>query len=191
MNLTGIILAGGKSTRMGTDKGMMFFNGKKLVEYPLDMLRRICNELIISSDNPEYSVFDARIIQDKVPDKGPVSGLASSLLESTNEWNLVLGCDMPFLNMELIEMLIYHSGPEMGIVPGHDRFYEPIAALYHRSMGETFAKELHQGNYSLQAILRSANVKFLPVDSLLVEFPQLFKNINTAEDLKISSVQNP
>ena len=114
MAYTGILLAGGSSSRMGTDKGMVEFQGKKLAEYALDLLSRFCDEIIISTGNPEYAGFGFRIIPDQLPGKGPLSGLAATLPLSSNEWNLVLGCDMPYTNSALFEFLLEGMGTSLG-----------------------------------------------------------------------------
>ncbi|HPG34509.1 MAG TPA: molybdenum cofactor guanylyltransferase, partial [Lentimicrobium sp.] len=72
--ITGIVLAGGKSTRMGTDKGLMIFQGKPLVMYSIDLLSMFCGRILISSNNPEYAKFGYEIIADELPGAGPMAG---------------------------------------------------------------------------------------------------------------------
>ena len=89
MKFTGIILAGGKSERMGTDKGMVKFRNKFLVEYPLEALKPSCPTILISSNNDDYRIFGYPIIQDLVSDTGPMGGIYSCLLNSESHYNLV------------------------------------------------------------------------------------------------------
>jgi molybdopterin-guanine dinucleotide biosynthesis protein A len=181
--LTGILLAGGKSSRMGTDKGMMLFRGKKLACYPLDILGKYCQELLISTDNDEYSQFGYPLIYDEIKGIGPMGGISSALRKSSGEWNLVFGCDLPFLNEILVDQLIQNKGESLGVVPVHQGWPEPLAALYHRSLTALLDEAIHEGNYSLHSVLRHYHVTFLPVDGLLLEYPLLFRNFNTRGDI--------
>ncbi len=183
MHITGIILAGGKSSRMGTDKGLLDFNGKKLIEYPLDLLGQYCDELIISTNNPDYQQFGVTLAGDEILHKGPLTGIVSSMKKSSGEWNMVLGCDMPFIAGALIERLIENLGESGGAVPVHDGFPEPLAAIYHRSLTELFSLALHAGNLSLQKVLQTTHVNLVGTDDLTTQFPRLFSNFNSPEDL--------
>jgi molybdenum cofactor guanylyltransferase len=183
MKCTGIILAGGKSFRMGFDKGLLEFNGKRLVEYPLDLLGKYCEELIISTNNPAYAKLGVKVVTDEIIGKGPVSGLYSALKQSNNTWNIVTGCDMPFLNTQLFDELFENLSDNMGIIPVHQGFAEPLCAIYHQKMADVFNHAIREELLSLYRILRKAPVSFYPVDSLLKKFPLLFSNFNSETDI--------
>jgi molybdopterin-guanine dinucleotide biosynthesis protein A len=182
-NLTGIILAGGKSSRMGTDKGLLEFNGKKLVEYPLDLFKTYCGEIIISSNNKSYADFGYRVVSDEVPGCGPLSGLASALKASSGEWNLIAGCDTPLLHHKLIERLLEPQEDYLAVVPVHRGMKEPLTALYHHTMAEVFVNAMESGQYSLHKILAEQPVLWMNTDDLEEIFPPLFANFNTPGDL--------
>jgi len=182
MLLTGILLAGGKSSRMGNDKGWIPYKGKILAGYSLELLRKYCGEIVISSNNPAYSRF-GRVIQDNEPGKGPLSGLVSAIGESHTDWNLVLACDMPNVNEALVELILANASGNLGVVPMHDEFLEPVSALYHRDAAPVFAKEMSDGNLSLLNILRTNPFVLADTKPLLEKFPLLFTNINLPEDL--------
>ncbi len=186
MTFTGILLAGGSSSRMGTDKGLVKFQGRRLAEYALDLLSRFCDEILISTAHPEYAAFGFRTIPDQLPGKGPLSGLAATLPHSSNEWNLVLGCDMPYANSALFEFLIEKTGVSLGVVPIHDNLIEPVAAIYCRTAGRLFGNELAMGHYSLYKILLNNDFTFPDTGFLLAEFPFLFKSLNEPDDLVIA-----
>jgi molybdenum cofactor guanylyltransferase len=183
MHITGIVLAGGKSSRMGTDKGLLLYKGKKLVEYSIDLLKMYCNELIISTNNPEYEQFGIPVHADKFPGKGPAGGIFSALKESSGDWNLVLACDMPFLNRPLMDVLLSNLVNCSGVVPVHDGLIEPLAAVYHKSIEVTLTKAFKENHLSMHHVLNSAKVNFLPVENLLKEFPFLFTNLNKLSDI--------
>lgn len=178
MHITGIVLAGGKSSRMGTDKGLLNYKGKKLVEYSIDLMRKYCNDLIISTNNPEYRQFGIPALEDEFPEKGPAGGIFTALKKSITDWNLVVACDMPFLNRNFMDTLLSGSGNSCGVVPVHDGLFEPLAALYHKSLAVTLADAIKNDHLSMHRIIRSANVSLLPVENLLKEFPLLFENLN-------------
>ena len=184
MHITGIVLAGGKSSRMGTDKGLLVYKGKKLVEYSIDLLKGYCNDLIISTNNPEYGQFGIPVHADEFPGKGPAGGLFSAMKGSSGDWNLVLACDMPFLNRPLLDVLLSNLGNCRGVVPVHEGLIEPLAAVYHKSMEVTLTDALKENHLSMHQILKSARVNFLPVENLLIEFPFLFKNLNNLSDIE-------
>ena len=89
-NITGIVLAGGKSSRMGTDKGLLKFNGKSFVQYSLDALKPLVSEIIIVSDDLNYDTFGLKRINDITKNAGPVAGICAGLEASSTEYNLIL-----------------------------------------------------------------------------------------------------
>lgn len=103
--ITGIILAGGKSSRMGKDKGLCDFKGKALVSYAIETLRPLCGNLMISANYfPEkYAEFDLPVIADEVKNIGPMGGILSCLKQSHTQHNLVLSCDTPFVTTDVSE----------------------------------------------------------------------------------------
>jgi molybdopterin-guanine dinucleotide biosynthesis protein A len=187
MPLTGIVLAGGKSSRMGTDKGLLNYKGKRLVEYSIDLLRGYCNDLIISTNNPEYSHFGIPTVADEFSEKGPAVGIFSALKKSSTDWNLVLACDMPFLNRSLVDALLSNLEHPCGVVPLHDGLFEPLAAVYHKRMEIIMADAIRENHLSMHQIIKSAGVRFLQVENLLKEFPLLFENLNYSFDIEAST----
>ena len=92
--ITGIILAGGKSSRMGTDKGLMRLNGKPMIQHILDPMAKICQRILIITGNPMYGMFGFELVNDEAPDYGPVMGILSGLKQSQNrtEFSTQLRC---------------------------------------------------------------------------------------------------
>jgi molybdopterin-guanine dinucleotide biosynthesis protein A len=109
--------------------------------------------------------------------------LAATLPRSSNEWNLVLGCDMPYANSALFEFLIGEKGTSLGVIPIHDKLIEPVAALYRQTAGRIFEDELAKGHYSLYKILLDNDFTFPDAGFLLTECPFLFKSMNEPDDL--------
>ena len=183
MRLTGIVLAGGKSSRMGVDKGLISFKGKKMVEYSIDLLRPFCDEIIISSNQMGYELFGFPVIMDNYNGCGPVGGLEATLKHSKTEWNVVLGCDTPFLKSQLIELLIEKAEDFDCIIPSHDKGIEPLVAVYNKRLSVFFEEKIKHREYKLQKMISEINASFFNVEFLLTKYPKLFCNLNSKEDM--------
>lgn len=179
----GIILAGGKSSRMEQDKALINFHGKPLIGYVIDLLRPLCQHLLISVNQPGYEQFGIELVADQYPGCGPVSGLHAALNASVNDWNLVVSCDAPFLKQELFHLLLEQREGFLAVIPEHDHVQEPLAALYHRSLCGFFEQKILQGDFKLQEILKEQKVNFPDVSGVLEKYPGLFVNLNSPADL--------
>jgi molybdopterin-guanine dinucleotide biosynthesis protein A len=182
--LTGIILAGGKSSRMGTDKAFIRFKGKMLIEYPITLLKPICNEILISANSEEYRCFGFDVVYDEFPGYGPVGGIFSSLSHSSNEWNFVTGCDTPNLSNQIITRLLAESEGYDCVVPEYGGKLEPLAALYNKKCMPKFAEGINEGQLSLRKVLHQLNCHYVDVADLTESNPVLFSNFNTPADIK-------
>jgi len=183
--LTGIILAGGKSSRMGREKGLVEFHGKPLIQYGIDLLSRYTDRILISSGNPDYLSFGLELIPDDVSGQGPAAGLAASLRHSSSPWNLVIACDLPFLETEFIGCLLEAAGDFQAVVPVHGVVNEPLAALCHRNLAGIFEAAVASGNLALHKILATGKVHYLDADPLIEKYPQLFTNFNSLKEMQL------
>jgi molybdenum cofactor guanylyltransferase len=125
---TGIILAGGKSERMGKDKGLMDWKGKQLVQYSIEALRPFCDHMIISTNNDEYARFGIPLVKDEYPNIGPMGGLHAGLKASKTEHNLFMSCDMPLVDEEVISLLLESVKNHQAVVPVVDGRLIPVCA---------------------------------------------------------------
>ena len=105
-HITGIILAGGKSSRMGTDKGFVLYKNKSFVQHIIEALQPLVTEIIIVSNNPDYDVFGIKRVNDIIENAGPLAGVYTGLHYSETENNLVISCDVPLINSETLTLLI-------------------------------------------------------------------------------------
>lgn len=179
----GIILAGGKSSRMGTDKGLINYQGQPLVEHAIDLLKQSCAELIISTNQAGYAAYGFRLVEDVFPNSGPAGGLHASLLASNYDWNMVLSCDVPHVEADLLQLLLQRKSGVEAVIPQHKNGIEPLVALYHKSLAATFERNIEAGIFKMQRILNQAKVEFVAVDDWLERAPQCFRNLNRLEDL--------
>jgi len=183
--VTGIILAGGKSRRMGADKGLVLLGGKPMVQYAIESLGLFCDRILISSNNPEYNCFGFEVIADSVTDAGPMAGISSCLKQSTTEWNLVLSCDMPLLQTVVLKTLLVNVAGNTFVVPvDAEGRSEPLCAFYRLSSLSILEDFISAGSFRMTDLFLRAPVKYLlPCDYPVKYNSQWFANINSAEDL--------
>lgn len=190
MKLTGIILSGGKSSRIGQEKGASILNGKPLIEYPVSVLSQICEHIIISANTGDYDYLGNPVITDEVTGVGPIGGIYSCLKASNTDDNIILSCDMPLIPSILLQYIFSEKVGYDAVVPIFNKFPEPLCAYYNKSIVNELAKSIQDQNYKLQEFFKRINVKFLKIDSSLHFYnDNLFTNINSQEDLiKVESL---
>jgi molybdenum cofactor guanylyltransferase len=182
--VTGIILAGGKSSRFGSDKALYEYRGMKLIEYAIDVLKPLTHEILISTNKPaDYEFTGLKTFQDAFPGQGPLSGIHSGLLHSAYDKTLVVGCDMPYLELALFEYLLNHSNRYQVIYPTHNGFTESMVGYYHKSCLDIIEAALKQGNNKILNAVEPLKVLFLNVDDQDFYDSKLFRNINSQKDL--------
>lgn len=181
----GIILAGGKSSRMGEDKAFILFRRKMLIEYSLNLVQKFCNPILISANSNEYERFGFPVINDEETGCGPLGGIYSCLQQSDTDWNFVLSVDSPFVESEFIHSLILHIGNFDAVVPFSEKGKEPLIALYHKNSLAVIEKMLKSNNFKMHNLLRTINTKFVDSQFWVEKYPQLFRNLNRPEDFDI------
>ena len=185
MNLTGIILSGGKSSRMGKEKGLCLLNGKPLIEYAFDLLKNFCDSIIISAKNSEYEYLGCQIVKDEIQGIGPAAGIYSGLWASRSDENFILSCDMPMITVDLIRFLLSQKKDFDAVIPLNNGLPEPLCGFYRKSCIPVFKRSLDQGKYKIQDILTEVNTRFIPVTSADPFYnPLLFTNVNAPGDIE-------
>ena len=182
MQITGIILSGGQSTRMGTDKALLQINGKTLLESALGICRPVCGDILISSNNPEHEKFGDKIIPDEIKNCGPLGGIYSCLKKSDTDWNFIISVDSAFVTQDFVEFLISETGDFDAVVPFHQNGKEPLIALYHKNCIPAINERIKLNDYKMHNLLNKLNTKFTNVDSWIKKNPGIFKNLNRPED---------
>ncbi|MFL1011458.1 molybdenum cofactor guanylyltransferase [Flavisericum labens] len=181
-NITGIILAGGKSSRMGTDKGFLIYDGEPFVKHSINALKPLTSEIIIVSDHKEYDVFGLKRITDQVEDAGPVSGIYSGLKQSKTAYNLVLSCDIPRITSEVLKKLIDATDEKTEITQIESNGKTmPLVALYKKACANRFYELLQTNERRLQVAVSNFKVRTIPLN---INEQQAVMNVNTKEELK-------
>jgi molybdenum cofactor guanylyltransferase len=182
MLITGIILSGGQSTRMGTDKALIQFNGKTLIENAIEICMPVCQTNIISSNNPEHENFGYKIIPDEIKNCGPLGGIYSCLKKSDTDWNFVISVDSAFVPSDFIEFLISEIDETDAVVPVHKSGKEPLIALYRKNCLPVIQEKLKLKDYKMHHLIDLVNSKLVNVDSWVKKYPEIFRNFNRPED---------
>jgi len=184
--ITGIVLAGGRSSRMGSDKSLMVLNGKTLVEYAIDTLKPLCNKVVISSNNFIYDFTGCEVWPDEFTERAPMIGIYSCLKRSETEINIILSCDMPLMSTKMLEHLLENSANHEITVPVHgNHFIEPLCGIYKKSSGEILKEFIEKGNFRLNECIQAGSHRLVQTDSNLSFYtPGLFVNMNSLEDFR-------
>jgi len=183
-----VLLAGGKSTRMGRDKAGVIFEGRPLWERQCATLAALQPaELFVSGrlDGP-YAGSGVEVIPDGRPGCGPLSGLEAVLPRMRTTLLCVLAIDLPWMTSAFLERLIrlaIHEG--RGVVPRNGDYFEPLAAVYPRALRELIAGQLRSEDYAMQSLVRRSVELGLvvPYDISGPERP-LFRNVNFPADIE-------
>jgi molybdopterin-guanine dinucleotide biosynthesis protein A len=185
MEVTGIILAGGKSSRMRTDKGLQKLCGKPLISYSIKALSVICRTIIISTSSDAYQSFGYKTVADEIPGIGPIGGIYSALKQSKTEKNLVLSCDLPFASKELLSFILKSSEGYKVAVPWQgNQHYEPLCGFYHLSILDQIQEFIQNGNYKLPDLFEKIAINRLVINNELDFYTEkLFLNVNSKHDL--------
>lgn len=180
--ITGIILAGGKSSRMGEDKGFLKLNGKTFMSSIIAALKPIVGEIIIVSNNSEYDVFNLKRVADSMEDSGPLAGLYSGLLHSETENNIVLSCDVPLISTSVLKKLLEGAPSEAEVIQFESEGKTmPLVAMYKKKCRHHFLKLLQTNERRLRFAIDQLDVKTITLDS---ELGKTVRNINTISELK-------
>lgn len=185
--MTVAIQAGGRSQRMGQDKGLVLLGGKPLVQHVLDRAASLGEDvLIVTNRAQDYAFLGVRLVPDDVPESGVLAGLRTALVAARGETVLVLACDTPFVSRPLLEHLLSESGRGQVIVPRRAGEYEPLQAVYARSCLPAVEAALRAGEKRMVAFYPRVSVLSVEEETLARYDPQglSFFNVNTPQDLE-------
>ncbi len=189
LNINAILLAGGQSSRFGSDKALVSFAGMKLIEYIYNSLDQNFKNVIVVGSKDEYSFLKgAEIREDIYQNKGPLAGIYTGLYFSKSSYNFICGCDMPFLNSHYFNFLkeeIRKYPKKEIIVPKYNNHLEPLAAVYQRSLITKIKDEILADNLKIKSFYSKSTKEIINEKSLNRNFDleKLFFNLNYPKDL--------
>lgn len=184
--ITAVILAGGKSSRMnGKDKGLMNFRGQELIRHVLRVVEPRVSEVLISANrNIELYENFGKVIMDELEDfQGPLAGVSSALKVCFTRYLLVLPCDSPLIDGELIDNLISRMGEtEVDICVAHDgSIMHATFAIIEAKLGKSLEEFLENGGRKMALWYRQHSIERIDVSSQL----EVLTNLNRPEDFNI------
>jgi molybdopterin-guanine dinucleotide biosynthesis protein A len=178
---TSIVMAGGESKRMGTDKSMLSIKGQSIIESICEQLRDSFDEIIISANQVDkFAFLGYKVVPDKVPEQGPLMGIASALEASSNEYNFVVACDIPKINLNYVNRMLAEAIESQAdiVIPvtGKEK-YEPLFAIYSKRIIEAIHETLSSGKHKIIDVFPLCTVKHIEMDDT-----DWFINLNTKAD---------
>jgi len=182
---TAVILAGGDSQRMGSDKARLLLDGQSLVQRVTATMQQVFPRVVLSVRQPRPEI-DLPQIRDDPSCAGPLAGLASCLAAADTAWVFAVGCDMPFIVPEVIELMWQRCEDSQAVVPVVKGYPEPLAAFYARtSLGVMRSILESDGKKSLQAVLKGLDVCYVEESQLQSVDPCLrsFLDLDTPQDV--------
>jgi len=187
-HLAAFILAGGKSTRMGTDKAFVDYEGRTLVERALDLARSVTSEVCIVGSREKFAPF-APVVEDIFQECGPLGGIHAALRASAAELNLMLAVDTPFVSRAFLQYLINQArgAPEaVVVVPRVDGGWQPLCAVYRREFADAAENALRTGRNRIDRLFDEVRTRVIEQKELEGAGFSLaiFRNLNTPEELE-------
>ena len=187
--ISGVILAGGQSTRLGVDKVLLDFGGTPLVTTVIGKLRRLTDDLIVVGRYRElFDQLDALHVEDDYPGCGALGGIYTGLRASRYDKAIIVACDMPFLSLRLIRHMVRLSEGFDVVIPRGPKGVEPLHAVYSRTCLEPIQELLSTGVLRIIRFFPRVRVRYMDSDEIAIYDPQYrsFLNINTREDLDLA-----
>lgn len=183
--ITAIVLCGGNSTRMGTDKGMINIMGRPMVEHVINHAKPLCSRILISTNFENYKYLGYEVVEDQWPDSGPAAGILSSLLVSETAMNLVISCDLPMATTALFEKMYGYSHDSDITVPRINTHFQPLCGYYRTNIRERFKEFLLSGEKSMQFMIQFFNFRLISQEMVPgIDLEKELLNFNTPEDLE-------
>ncbi|MBI4115636.1 MAG: molybdenum cofactor guanylyltransferase [Candidatus Omnitrophica bacterium] len=179
-DLTAIILAGGKSLRMGRDKSFLNWNGKSLIEHMVENLKKIADDVIIVAKNRERFLFlDIPIYEDLSPLSSPLVGMYTGLSHTKTEFNFMVACDMPFVRSEVVRRLFDSLADYDAVLPESLSGLEPLHGIYRKGCRRVFKVHIQCNSLRIQDALKDLKVLTIPRGEWSDEEFASFSNLNT------------
>lgn len=182
-----IILAGGKSSRMGEDKAFLDYNGSQFLKRTIELTDRFTDDVMVVGHQPELKDIHNNVVQDVYAEKGPIGGIYTGLLHSKNDESIVLACDYPLLEADLLQFMIDNqSEKEVNILMEGDRWH-PLIGIYSRGLTNHFENCIEEDLLKVMDVLSGVSVNIIEVPEAMR--PQL-ANINYKEDYQNLTNEN-
>jgi molybdopterin-guanine dinucleotide biosynthesis protein A len=188
------ILAGGKSTRMGTDKAFVMLDGRTLLARALELAWAAASDVRIVGDRAKFAAF-APVVEDVFPGCGPLGGIHAALRASQADLNLILAVDVPFVTLALLQYLMQRARERplaIATVARSGTGWQPLCAVYRREFAEAAEMSLQAGRYKIDALFDVNRTQVITESGLQAAgfSPDVFRNLNTPDELASANDRN-
>ncbi|MBI3112081.1 MAG: molybdenum cofactor guanylyltransferase [Ignavibacteriales bacterium] len=185
-HMIGVVLAGGGSTRMGTDKALLEIDGTTMIERVTETLRKVFEEVVVVSNVPvKYRFLDLPVFPDIMRDCGPLGGIHSALTHLETEAVFVVSCDTPFVSEGLIRHLLRSRENHELCVPQMGKQVHPLCGIYQKTALPVITQRLQQRQLRLREIFNVVDTRIIPIGPELPFYhSNLLKNFNTPGEFK-------
>ncbi len=183
-----VILAGGENKRMPAIKGFLEINGKRIIESDIELFAGLFTRISISTNNPEwYFYLGVSMAGDVIGQRGPMTGIFSTLINPDVSEVFVAACDMPFIDVSLVRYIIGRWENRWdAAIPVFNGEPQPLLGIYSKRIAERMEESIKSGRKSLRDFLKRINVLYIHEDEVrkIDAEGRSFVNINTMEDLE-------
>lgn len=195
IDVTGIVLAGGRSMRFGREKSFVKLNNRSLIEWTIRSLSYVSKYIIIVTSFEGYDSFlhtryASQVIVDVVGGKAALGGIFTGLSFTSTDYSIVVGCDMPFLNGDLLKYQLSLAKNYDAVVPRIDDKVEPLHSVYSKTCLPSIEKLLHEHTLSISRLFEMIKTRYVTkeeIEQCDPEYLSIF-NVNTQKDLAIARV---
>ena len=193
MDISSIILAGGKSVRLGHDKVIERLGNKTLLEKVISRIDSFSHEIVIvAAEKRDFSQLSSntkiKTVSDIFPGRGSLGGIYTGLVKSESFYNLVVGADMPFLNQKLLSYMIGVADGHDYVIPRVGQYYEPLHAIYSKNCISPIETLINRNRRVIVELFDYVKVRYVEEEEINRFDPEhlSFFNINTKEDLELA-----
>ena len=185
MPVTGVVLAGGKSRRMGRDKAFLPFGPGLLIERVIEVVQQVTAEVILITNTPEpYQRFGLPMVSDVIAEAGSLGGIYTGLVSAKTPYSLCLACDMPFVKPTFLRFLCDTAAEVDVVIPRNAADFQPLCAVYSQVCHEPIRHKIEAGRLKITGFLDQVRVRVIDGDLLARYDPSdsMFFNANTPEE---------
>jgi molybdopterin-guanine dinucleotide biosynthesis protein A len=198
-DITGIILSGGKSSRMGFNKSLLKINGKTIIEYIIELMQNIFSKVILITNSPdEYRFLNLEMFEDIYKNYGPLAGIHSGLVNSSTKRNFIISCDVPMMTKQMIKYLVDFPTDKFITIARADGYIQQLVGIYNRDIIVTAEdilekeKLVEERNSDQQrrgckvlSLVNQVGAEIINTDSLSFYIPDTYFNMNNTDDFNI------
>lgn len=187
--VTGAVLAGGRSRRMGSDKGLLRIGSRRLIDVVLGTIRLLFPEVVVVANDPvAYGGLGVPVVPDRIPEIGPLGGIHAALCASRSPHTFCVACDMPLVNPGVVAHLCALAPGYDAVVPEWDAGCEPLHTVYGQSCLPHVERMVRENRLRVDALFSAVRVRRVGADELRPLDPLLrsFLNVNTPDEMEIA-----